>query len=79
MNIHTLGGLAGPTASLLHDSLFLLNVSGHADRAAPAWKQESGCYGAADVAAAVANAGAGFLGLIRRRKEQSGGAWGGRE
>lgn len=35
---------------------FLLNVSGHADTAAPAWKEESGCYGAADVAAAVANA-----------------------
>lgn len=55
---------------------FLLNVLGHADRAAPAWKQESGCYAAADVAVAVANAGTGFLGLIRRRKEPVWGAWG---
>lgn len=36
----------------------MLNVSGHGDRATCAWKQESGWFGAADVAVAVASAAA---------------------
>lgn len=36
----------------------MLNVSGHGDRATCAWKQESGWFGAAGVAVAVASAAA---------------------
>lgn len=36
----------------------MLNVSEHGDRATCAWKQESGWFGAADVAVAVASAAA---------------------
>lgn len=36
----------------------MLNVSGHGDRATCAWKQESGWFGAAYVAVAVASAAA---------------------